>query len=162
MNCKLYFILNKNGSISNEGTTPPKEVGEFVSSTTLTITTLTISEWEQIRKDMRKIMTQFLKQLPHTRHPHPIGEGPTITIPRVEYVKMINKIATLEKENVELRQQVTELKQENIELRRENVELRQQVVELQRENSELRKTVEMQSKQIEMLVRRIEFLEARN
>jgi predicted RNase H-like nuclease (RuvC/YqgF family) len=157
MNCKLYFILNKNGSISNEGTTPPKEVGEFVSRTTLTI-----SEWEQIRKDMRKIMTQFLKQLPHTRHLHPIGEGPTITIPRVEYVKMINKIATLEKENVELRQQVTELKQENIELRRENVELRQQVVELQRENSELRKTVEMQSKQIEMLVRRIEFLEARN
>jgi hypothetical protein len=80
MNCKLYFILNKNGSISNEGTTPPKEVGEFVSSATLTI-----SEWEQIRKDMRKIMTQFLKQLPHIRNPHPIGEGPTITIPRVEY-----------------------------------------------------------------------------
>jgi hypothetical protein len=129
MNCKLYFILNKNGSISNEGTTPPKEVGEFVSSTTLTI-----SEWEQIRKDMRKIMTQFLKQLPHVKNPHPIGEGPTITIPKVEYVKMINKIATLEKENIELR----------------------------RENAELRKTVEMQSKQIEMLVRRIEFLEARN
>jgi FtsZ-binding cell division protein ZapB len=129
MNCKLYFILNKNGSISNEGTTPPKEVGEFVSSTTLTI-----SEWEQIRKDMRKIMTQFLKQLPHTRHPHPIGEGPTITIPRVEYEEMKRKIATLEQENIELR----------------------------RENAELRKTVEMQSKQIEMLVRRIEFLEARN
>jgi FtsZ-binding cell division protein ZapB len=129
MNCKLYFILNKNGSISNEGTTPPKEVGEFVSSTTLTI-----SEWGQIRKDMRKIMTQFLKQLPHTRHPHPIGEGPTITIPRVEYEEMKRKIATLEQENIELR----------------------------RENAELRKTVEMQSKQIEMLVRRIEFLEARN
>jgi FtsZ-binding cell division protein ZapB len=129
MNCKLYFILNKNDSISNEGTTPPKEVGEFVSSTTLTI-----SEWEQIRKDMWKIMTQFLKQLPHTRHPHPIGEGPTITIPRVEYEEMKRKIATLEQENIELR----------------------------RENAELRKTVEMQSKQIEMLVRRIEFLEARN
>jgi FtsZ-binding cell division protein ZapB len=129
MNCKLYFILNKNGSISNEGTTPPKEVGEFVSSTTLTI-----SEWEQIRKDMRKIMTQFLKQLPHIRNPHPIGEGPTITIPRVEYEEMKRKIATLEQENIELR----------------------------RENAELRKTVEMQSKQIEMLVRRIEFLEARN
>jgi FtsZ-binding cell division protein ZapB len=129
MNCKLYFILNKNGSISNEGTTPPKEVGEFVSSTTLTI-----SEWEQIRKDMRKIMTQFLKQLPHTRHPHPIGEGPTITIPRVEYEEMKRKIATLEQENIELR----------------------------RENAELRKTIEMQSKQIEMLVHRIEFLEARN
>jgi FtsZ-binding cell division protein ZapB len=129
MNCKLYFILNKNDSISNEGTTPPKEVGEFVSSTTLTI-----SEWEQIRKDMRKIMTQFLKQLPHTRHPHPIGEGPTINIPRVEYEEMKRKIATLEQENIELR----------------------------RENAELRKTVEMQSKQIEMLVRRIEFLEARN
>jgi hypothetical protein len=55
MNCKLYFILNKNGSISNEGTTPPKEVGEFVSSATLTI-----SEWEQIRKGYaKKIMTQF-------------------------------------------------------------------------------------------------------
>jgi FtsZ-binding cell division protein ZapB len=129
MNCKLYFILNKNGSISNEGTTPPKEVGEFVSSTTLTI-----SEWEQIRKDMRKIMTQFLKQLPHVKNPHPIGEGPTITIPRVEYEEMKRKIATLEQENIELR----------------------------RENAELRKTVEMQSKQIEMLVRRIEFLEARN
>jgi FtsZ-binding cell division protein ZapB len=129
MNCKLYFILNKNGSISNEGTTPPKEVGEFVSSTTLTI-----SEWEQIRKDMRKIMTQFLKQLPHIRNPHPIGEGPTITIPRVEYEEMKRKIATLEQENIELR----------------------------RENAELRKTVEMQSKQIEMLVHRIEFLEARN
>jgi FtsZ-binding cell division protein ZapB len=129
MNCKLYFILNKNGSISNEGTTPPKEVGEFVSSTTLTI-----SEWEQIRKDMRKIMTQFLKQLPHVKNPHPIGEGPTITIPKVEYEEMKRKIATLEQENVELR----------------------------RENAELRKTVEMQSKQIEMLVRRIEFLEARN
>jgi FtsZ-binding cell division protein ZapB len=129
MNCKLYFILNKNGSISNEGTTPPKEVGEFVSSTTLTI-----SEWEQIRKDMRKIMTQFLKQLPHVKNPHPIGEGPTITIPKVEYEEMKRKIATLEKENIELR----------------------------RENAELRKTVEMQSKQIEMLVRRIEFLEARN
>jgi FtsZ-binding cell division protein ZapB len=129
MNCKLYFILNKNGSISNEGTTPPKEVGEFVSSTTLTI-----SEWEQIRKDMWKIMTQFLKQLPHVKNPHPIGEGPTITIPKVEYEEMKRKIATLEQENVELR----------------------------RENAELRKTVEMQSKQIEMLVRRIEFLEARN
>jgi FtsZ-binding cell division protein ZapB len=129
MNCKLYFILNKNGSISNEGTTPPKEVGEFVSSTTLTI-----SEWEQIRKDMRKIMTQFLKQLPHVKNPHPIGEGPTITIPKVEYEEMKRKIATLEQENIELR----------------------------RENAELRKTVEMQSKQIEMLVRRIEFLEARN
>ena len=129
MNCKLYFILNKNGSISNEGTTPPKEVGEFVSSATLTI-----SEWEQIRKDMRKIMTQFLKQLPHVRNPHPIGEGPTITIPKVEYEEMKRKIATLEQENIELR----------------------------RENAELRKTVEMQSKQIEMLVRRIEFLEARN
>jgi FtsZ-binding cell division protein ZapB len=129
MNCKLYFILNKNGSISNEGTTPPKEVGEFVSSTTLTI-----SEWEQIRKDMRKIMTQFLKQLPHVKNPHPIGEGPTITIPRVEYEEMKRKIATLEQENIELR----------------------------RENAELRKTVEMQSKQIEMLVHRIEFLEARN
>jgi FtsZ-binding cell division protein ZapB len=129
MNCKLYFILNKNDSISNEGTTPPKEVGEFVSSTTLTI-----SEWEQIRKDMRKIMTQFLKQLPHVKNPHPIGEGPTITIPRVEYEEMKRKIATLEQENIELR----------------------------RENAELRKTVEMQSKQIEMLVRRIEFLEARN
>jgi FtsZ-binding cell division protein ZapB len=129
MNCKLYFILNKNGSISNEGTTPPKEIGEFVSSTTLTI-----SEWEQIRKDMRKIMTQFLKQLPHVKNPHPIGEGPTITIPKVEYEEMKRKIATLEQENIELR----------------------------RENAELRKTVEMQSKQIEMLVRRIEFLEARN
>jgi FtsZ-binding cell division protein ZapB len=129
MNCKLYFILNKNGSISNEGTTPPKEVGEFVSRTTLTI-----SEWEQIRKDMRKIMTQFLKQLPHVKNPHPIGEGPTITIPKVEYEEMKRKIATLEQENIELR----------------------------RENAELRKTVEMQSKQIEMLVRRIEFLEARN
>jgi FtsZ-binding cell division protein ZapB len=129
MNCKLYFILNKNGSISNEGTTPPKEVGEFVSSATLTI-----SEWEQIRKDMRKIMTQFLKQLPHVKNPHPIGEGPTITIPKVEYEEMKRKIATLEQENIELR----------------------------RENAELRKTVEMQSKQIEMLVRRIEFLEARN
>jgi FtsZ-binding cell division protein ZapB len=129
MNCKLYFILNKNDSISNEGTTPPKEVGEFVSSTTLTI-----SEWEQIRKDMRKIMTQFLKQLPHVKNPHPIGEGPTITIPKVEYEEMKRKIATLEQENIELR----------------------------RENAELRKTVEMQSKQIEMLVRRIEFLEARN
>jgi FtsZ-binding cell division protein ZapB len=129
MNCKLYFILNKNGSISNEGTTPPKEVGEFVSSTTLTI-----SEWEQIRKDMRKIMTQFLKQLPHVKNPHPIGEGPTITIPKVEYEEMKRKIATLEQENIELR----------------------------RENAELRKTVEMQSKQIEMLVHRIEFLEARN
>jgi thiamine kinase-like enzyme len=129
MNCKLYFILNKNGSISNEGTTPPKEVGEFVSSTTLTI-----SEWEQIRKDMRKIMTQFLKQLPHVKNPHPIGEGPAITIPKVEYEEMKRKIATLEQENIELR----------------------------RENAELRKTVEMQSKQIEMLVRRIEFLEARN
>jgi FtsZ-binding cell division protein ZapB len=129
MNCKLYFILNKNGSISNEGTTPPKEIGEFVSSTTLTI-----SEWEQIRKDMRKIMTQFLKQLPHVKNPHPIGEGPTITIPKVEYEEMKRKIATLEQENIELR----------------------------RENAELRKTVEMQSKQIEMLVHRIEFLEARN
>jgi chromosome segregation ATPase len=143
MNCKLYFILNKNGSISNEGTTPPKEVGEFVSSATLTI-----SEWEQIRKDMRKIMTQFLKQLPHIRNPHPIGEGPTITIPRVEYEEMKRKIATLE--------------QENIELQRENTKLRQQVVELQKDNTELRKTIEMQSKQIEMLVHRIEFLEARN
>jgi hypothetical protein len=97
MNCKLYFILNKNGSISNEGTTPPKEVGEFVSSTTLTI-----SEWEQIRKDMRKIMTQFLKQLPHVKNPHPIGEGPTITIPKVEYEEMKRKIATLEQENMKM------------------------------------------------------------
>jgi predicted RNase H-like nuclease (RuvC/YqgF family) len=158
MNCKLYFILNKNGSISNEGTTPPKEVGEFVSRTTLTI-----SEWEQIRKDMRKIMTQFLKQLPHTRHPHPIGEGPTITIPRVEYVKMINKIATLEKENVELRQQVTELKQENIELRRENVELRQTSSWTAKRKFWTSKNCwKCKVKQIEMLVRRIEFLEARN
>jgi FtsZ-binding cell division protein ZapB len=83
---------------------------------------------------MRKIMTQFLKQLPHVKNPHPIGEGPTITIPKVEYEEMKRKIATLEQENIELR----------------------------RENAELRKTVEMQSKQIEMLVRRIEFLEARN
>jgi regulator of replication initiation timing len=97
---------------------------------------------------MRKIMTQFLKQLPHIRNPHPIGEGPTITIPRVEYEEMKRKIATLE--------------QENIELQRENTKLRQQVVELQKDNTELRKTIEMQSKQIEMLVHRIEFLEARN
>jgi predicted RNase H-like nuclease (RuvC/YqgF family) len=141
MKCKLYFILSSNDSISNEGTTPPNEVGEFVSNATLTI-----SEWEQVRKDMRKIMTQFLKQIPHIRTAHPTGE--TVIIPKSEYDGMKNTIAA-QAARIEV------LEKENIELRRENAELRQQVAELQRENSELRKTVEM-------LIHRIEFLEAKN
>ena len=95
---------------------------------------------------MRKIMTQFLKQIPHIRTAHPTGE--TVIISKSEYDGMKNTIAAQAA-------RIEALEKENIELRRENAELRQQVAELQRENSELRKTVEM-------LIHRIEFLEAKN
>jgi FtsZ-binding cell division protein ZapB len=143
MKSKLHIILSQDGYISTEGTTPRDEVAEFVKTAPLTI-----NDWTQIRKEVRNIVNEYLKQFPHIKRLRPTGDGTTVTILKSEYDGMKNTIAAQAA-------RIEALEKENIELRRENAELRHQVVELQRENSELRKTVEM-------LIHRIELLEAKN
>jgi cell division protein FtsB len=146
MKCKLHIHPKfETVTISTEGTTPRDEVGEFVSNCPIDDQRLR----HKSERIVRNIVTEFLKQFPHIRTiAHPTGDGTTVTIPKSEYDGMKNTIAAQAA-------RIEALEKENIELRRENAELRQQVVELQRENSELRKTVEM-------LIHRIEFLEAKN
>jgi uncharacterized linocin/CFP29 family protein len=136
MKSKLHITLSQDGYISDEGTTPHDEVAEFIKTAPLTI-----NDWTQIRKEVRNIVNEYLKQFPHVKRSRPTGDGTTVIILKSEYDDMKNTIAA-QAVRIEV------LEKENIELRRENVELR--------------KIVEMQSKQIEMLVHRIEFLEARN
>jgi uncharacterized linocin/CFP29 family protein len=136
MKSKLHIALSQDGYISDEGTTPHDEVAEFIKTAPLTI-----NDWTQIRKEVRNIVNEYLKQFPHVKRSRPTGDGTTVIILKSEYDDMKNTIAA-QAVRIEV------LEKENIELRRENVELR--------------KIVEMQSKQIEMLVHRIEFLEARN
>jgi hypothetical protein len=150
MKSKLHIALSQDGYISDEGTTPHDEVAEFIKTAPLTI-----NDWTQIRKEVRNIVNEYLKQFPHVKRSRPTGDGTTVIILKSEYDDMKNTIAAQavrieEQDKIIAAQAVRSevLEKENIELRRENVELR--------------KIVEMQSKQIEMLVHRIEFLEARN
>jgi hypothetical protein len=156
MKCKLYFILSQDGSISNEGTTPHDEVAEFVKTAPLTI-----NDWTQVRKDMRKIMSQYLRQFPRIKKTPPTG-GETVTIPKSEYDGMKNTIAEQSKIiaaqaiRIEEQDKIIAAQAVRIEaLEKENSQLRQQVVELQKENSDLKRVVET-------LIHRIEFLEAKH
>jgi uncharacterized linocin/CFP29 family protein len=150
MKSKLHIALSQDGYISDEGTTPHDEVAEFIKTAPLTI-----NDWTQIRKEVRNIVNEYLKQFPHVKRSRPTGDGTTVIILKSEYDDMKNTIAAqavrIEEQDKIIAAQAVRigvLEKENIELWRENVELR--------------KIVEMQSKQIEMLVHRIEFLEARN
>jgi hypothetical protein len=150
MKSKLHITLSQDGYISNEGTTPRDEVAEFIKTAPLTI-----NDWTQIRKEVRNIVNEYLKQFPHVKRSHPTGDGTTVIILKSEYDDMKNTIAA-QAVRIEEQDKIIAAQAVRIEvLEKENIELR-------RENVELRKIVEMQSKQIEMLVHRIEFLEARN
>jgi hypothetical protein len=130
--------------------TPHDEVAEFIKTAPLTI-----NNWTQIRKEVRNIVNEYLKQFPHVKRSRPTGDGTTVTILKSEYDGMKNTIAA-QAARIEEQDKIIAAQAVRIEvLEKENIELR-------RENVELRKIVEMQSKQIEMLVHRIEFLEARN
>jgi uncharacterized linocin/CFP29 family protein len=130
--------------------TPHDEVAEFIKTAPLTI-----NDWTQIRKEVRNIVNEYLKQFPHVKRSRPTGDGTTVTILKSEYDGMKNTIAA-QAARIEEQDKIIAAQAVRIEvLEKENIELR-------RENVELRKIVEMQSKQIEMLVHRIEFLEARN
>jgi uncharacterized linocin/CFP29 family protein len=150
MKSKLHITLSQDGYISNEGTTPRDEVAEFIKTAPLTI-----NDWTQIRKEVRNIVNEYLKQFPHVKRSRPTGDGTTVIILKSEYDDMKNTIAA-QAVRIEEQDKIIAAQAVRIEvLEKENIELR-------RENVELRKIVEMQSKQIEMLVHRIEFLEARN
>jgi hypothetical protein len=150
MKSKLHITLSQDGYISDEGTTPRDEVAEFIKTAPLTI-----NDWTQIRKEVRNIVNEYLKQFPHVKRSRPTGDGTTVTILKSEYDGMKNTIAA-QAARIEEQDKIIAAQAVRIEvLEKENIELR-------RENVELRKIVEMQSKQIEMLVHRIEFLEARN
>jgi uncharacterized linocin/CFP29 family protein len=130
--------------------TPHDEVAEFIKTAPLTI-----NDWTQIRKEVRNIVNEYLKQFPHVKRSRPTGDGTTVIILKSEYDDMKNTIAA-QAVRIEEQDKIIAAQAVRIEvLGKENIELR-------RENVELRKIVEMQSKQIEMLVHRIEFLEARN
>jgi uncharacterized linocin/CFP29 family protein len=130
--------------------TPHDEVAEFIKTAPLTI-----NDWTQIRKEVRNIVNEYLKQFPHVKRSRPTGDGTTVIILKSEYDDMKNTIAA-QAVRIEEQDKIIAAQAVRIEvLEKENIELR-------RENVELRKIVEMQSKQIEMLVHRIEFLEARN
>jgi uncharacterized linocin/CFP29 family protein len=147
---KLHIALSQDGYISDEGTTPHDEVAEFIKTAPLTI-----NDWTQIRKEVRNIVNEYLKQFPHVKRSRPTGDGTTVIILKSEYDDMKNTIAA-QAVRIEEQDKIIAAQAVRIEvLEKENIELR-------RENVELRKIVEMQSKQIEMLVHRIEFLEARN
>jgi uncharacterized linocin/CFP29 family protein len=150
MKSKLHITLSQDGYISDEGTTPHDEVAEFIKTAPLTI-----NDWTQIRKEVRNIVNEYLKQFPHVKRSRPTGDGTTVIILKSEYDDMKNTIAA-QAVRIEEQDKIIAAQAVRIEvLEKENIELR-------RENVELRKIVEMQSKQIEMLVHRIEFLEARN
>jgi hypothetical protein len=150
MKSKLHITLSQDGYISNEGTTPRDEVAEFIKTAPLTI-----NDWTQIRKEVRNIVNEYLKQFPYVKRSRPTGDGTTVIILKSEYDDMKNTIAA-QAVRIEEQDKIIAAQAVRIEvLEKENIELR-------RENVELRKIVEMQSKQIEMLVHRIEFLEARN
>jgi uncharacterized linocin/CFP29 family protein len=150
MKSKLHITLSQDGYISNEGTTPRDEVEEFIKTAPLTI-----NDWTQIRKEVRNIVNEYLKQFPHVKRSRPTGDGTTVIILKSEYDDMKNTIAA-QAVRIEEQDKIIAAQAVRIEvLEKENIELR-------RENVELRKIVAMQSKQIEMLVHRIEFLEARN
>jgi uncharacterized linocin/CFP29 family protein len=150
MKSKLHITLSQDGYISNEGTTPRDEVAEFIKTAPLTI-----NDWTQIRKEVRNIVNEYLKQFPHVKRSRPTGDGTTVIILKSEYDDMKNTIAA-QAVRIEEQDKIIAAQAVRIEvLEKENIELR-------RENVELRKIVAMQSKQIEMLVHRIEFLEARN
>jgi uncharacterized linocin/CFP29 family protein len=150
MKSKLHIALSQDGYISDEGTTPHDEVAEFIKTAPLTI-----NDWTQIRKEVRNIVNEYLKQFPHVKRSRPTGDGTTVIILKSEYDDMKNTIAA-QAVRIEEQDKIIAAQAVRVEvLEKENIELR-------RENVELRKIVEMQSKQIEMLVHRIEFLEARN
>jgi predicted phage tail protein len=146
MKSKLHIALSQDGYISDEGTTPHDEVAEFIKTAPLTI-----NDWTQIRKEVRNIVNEYLKQFPHVKRSRPTGDGTTVIILKSEYDDMKNTIAA-QAVRIEEQDKIIAAQAVRIEvLEKENSE-----------NVELRKIVEMQSKQIEMLVHRIEFLEARN
>jgi uncharacterized linocin/CFP29 family protein len=88
MKSKLHIALSQDGYISDEGTTPHDEVAEFIKTAPLTI-----NDWTQIRKEVRNIVNEYLKQFPHVKRSRPTGDGTTVTILKSEYDGMKNTIA---------------------------------------------------------------------
>jgi hypothetical protein len=68
--------------------TPHDEVAEFIKTAPLTI-----NDWTQIRKEVRNIVNEYLKQFPHVKRSRPTGDGTTVTILKSEYDGMKNTIA---------------------------------------------------------------------
>jgi lipopolysaccharide assembly outer membrane protein LptD (OstA) len=164
MKSKLHITLSQDGYISDEGTTPHDEVAEFIKTAPLTI-----NDWAQIRKEVRNIVNEYLKQFPHVKRLRPTGDGTTVIILKSEYDDMKNTIAAqavrIEEQDKIIAAQAVRIEEQDKIIAAQAVRievLEKENIELRRENVELRKIVEMQSKQIEMLVHRIEFLEARN
>jgi hypothetical protein len=136
MKSKLHITLSQDGYISNEGTTPRDEVEEFVKTAPLTI-----NDWTQIRKEVRNIVNEYLKQFPHIKRSRPTGDGTTVTILKSEYDGMKNTIAA-QAARIEEQDKIIAAQAARIEV-------------LEKENSDLKRVVET-------LIHRIEILEARN
>jgi hypothetical protein len=136
MKSKLHIILSQNGYISTEETTPRDEVEEFVKTAPLTI-----NDWTQIRKEVRNIVNEYLKQFPHIKRSRPTGDGTTVTILKSEYDGMKNTIAA-QAARIEEQDKIIAAQAARIEI-------------LEKENSDLKRVVET-------LIHRIEILEARN
>jgi hypothetical protein len=136
MKSKLHIILSQDGYISTEETTPRDEVEEFVKTAPLTI-----NDWAQIRKEVRNIVNEYLKQFPHIKRSRPTGDGTTVTILKSEYDGMKNTIAA-QAARIEEQDKIIAAQAARIEV-------------LEKENSDLKRVVET-------LIHRIEILEARN
>jgi hypothetical protein len=136
MKNKLHIILSQDGYISTEETTPRDEVEEFVKTAPLTI-----NDWTQIRKEVRNIVNEYLKQFPHIKRSRPTGDGTTVTILKSEYDGMKNTIAA-QAARIEEQDKIIAAQAARIEV-------------LEKENSDLKRVVET-------LIHRIEILEARN
>jgi hypothetical protein len=136
MKSKLHIILSQDGYISTEETTLRDEVEEFVKTAPLTI-----NDWTQIRKEVRNIVNEYLKQFPHIKRSRPTGDGTTVTILKSEYDGMKNTIAA-QAARIEEQDKIIAAQAARIEV-------------LEKENSDLKRVVET-------LIHRIEILEARN
>jgi hypothetical protein len=136
MKSKLHIILSQDGYISTEETTPRDEVEEFVKTAPLTI-----NDWTQIRKEVRNIVNEYLKQFPRIKRSRPTGDGTTVTILKSEYDGMKNTIAA-QAARIEEQDKIIAAQAARIEV-------------LEKENSDLKRVVET-------LIHRIEILEARN
>jgi hypothetical protein len=116
--------------------TPHDEVAEFIKTALSTI-----NDWTQIRKEVRNIVNEYLKQFPHIKRSRPTGDGTTVTILKSEYDGMKNTIAA-QAARIEEQDKIIAAQAARIEV-------------LEKENSDLKRVVET-------LIHRIEILEARN